>query len=201
MHILRERTMNNTEIFCLPHLDAKARAEVRASYAGETGAVWIYRGILFINYFRGIDELDVFAETHLREEKRHLDLYEAQIHRFRGSFLQFGWMIAGFLVGALPVLLGKNWVYYTIYRVESFVDIHYQNQIESLSIVNPGSPNRENDGYEDCVRLFQDCHAAEIAHRDEALEKMSARPGRVMTLWGDIVEMGSGLAVNLAKLL
>ena len=45
------------------------RAELRASHAGETGAVWIYRGILLVNRFKRDSDIDMFAKHHLATEK------------------------------------------------------------------------------------------------------------------------------------
>lgn len=178
-----------------PPLDAKARKELRASYAGETGAVWIYFGIILISYLKRDSALQLFAEQHLAEEQRHLALFEARIHRFRGSILQAAWMLAGFLIGALPALFGREWVYYTIWSVESFVDKHYRHQI---SLLQPYEFQRE--GYSQCLSMFRDCHAGELAHRDEAMANMKGKPTFLMKGWGKIIALGSRLAVAMARI-
>jgi ubiquinone biosynthesis monooxygenase Coq7 len=47
------------------------RAQLRASHAGETGAVWIYRGILLVNRLKHDPDIKTFAQHHLATEKDH----------------------------------------------------------------------------------------------------------------------------------
>ena len=44
------------------------RGELRASHAGETGAVWIYRGILLVNRLKRDPDIKIFALHHLATE-------------------------------------------------------------------------------------------------------------------------------------
>ena len=186
--------MQHVNLENFPPLDRLARQEMRASYAGETGAVWIYRGILTVNGLSNNRTLSEFARHHLQEESEHLALYEAQIHRFRGSLLQLFWIMAGFITGALPALLGNNWVYFTIYKVESFVDRHYQEQIHLLQ-----TQSKACTGYENCIALFRYCHVGELRHKEEAKACLATSPGIVMRLWGKAIEVGSAIGVMLAR--
>ena len=170
------------------------RAELRASHAGETGAVWIYRGILLVNRFKRDSDIDMFAKHHLATEKDHLIQFENLIHRFRGSALLFIWIFAGFMMGAFSMLLGKNWVYYTIYQVESFVDVHYRQQINALSKL-------EFLDKTNIIKMMEACNADEQAHRDEALKEMKSQPHFMMRIWGKLVGTGSHCAVVVARLL
>ena len=169
-------------------------AELRASHAGETGAVGIYRGILLVNRFKRDAEIDTFAKHHLATEKDHLIQFENLIHRFRGSALLILWMFAGFMMGVMSMLLGKNWVYYTIYKVESFVDVHYRQQIDALSKLE----FLEKD---EIISMMKMCNLDEQSHRDEALNGMTNKPGLAMRIWGNLVGTGSQYAVAVAKLL
>jgi len=177
-------------------LPSYAKAELRASHAGEAGAVWIYRGVLVGNWlamWRKPDtDLVTFARHHLETEKQHLGEFENRIHWFRGSVFLLLWLIAGFITGLIPALLGKNWVYYTIFKVESFVDQHYSNQIALLSQGN-------SEAEKDLTTLFKACNQDEVAHKNEALNAMTRKPSRAMSLWGKLVEYGSGVAVAIAK--
>jgi ubiquinone biosynthesis monooxygenase Coq7 len=170
------------------------RAELRASHAGETGAVWIYRGILLVNRLKRDSDIDMFAKHHLATEKEHLSQFEHLIHRFRGSALLSIWIFAGFMMGVFSALLGKNWVYYTIYKVESFVDVHYQQQISALSKL-------EFIDKLEIISMMKVCNADEQAHRDEALNAMSGKPSLIMRIWGKLVGTGSHCAVVVAKLI
>ena len=182
------RTLHNTRYA------SSIRAELRASHAGETGAVWIYRGILLVNRFKRDSEIETFAKHHLATEKDHLIQFENLIHRFRGSVLLLIWIFAGFMMGALSMMLGRNWVYYTIYTVESFVDVHYRQQINALSKLQFVDKT-------DIIKMMKRCNVDEQAHRDEALIAINSEPHLMMRVWGKLVETGSHCAVVVAKLL
>ena len=172
--------------------------ELRASHAGETGAVFIYRGALaahaLLKPFRSkstYNALHAFATQHLKTEQSHVALFEEDLPNFRGSFLLIFWMIAGFLTGFIPALLGANWFYYTIYCVERFVDEHYESQCADLATLGAQ--------YHDVVTTFTQCQQEEQHHRDEALDAMTRKPNRAMKVWGAMVDIGSKLAVSVAK--
>ena len=97
--------------------------ELRCSHAGETGAVWIYRGILAA---RPTGALLEFAREHLQTERQHLCMFDDLSVCYRRSLMLPLWRLAGFLTGFLPSLAGKNAVFATIEAVERFVDLHYQ---------------------------------------------------------------------------
>jgi ubiquinone biosynthesis monooxygenase Coq7 len=170
------------------------RAQLRASHAGETGAVWIYRGILLVNRLKPDPDIKTFAQHHLATEKNHLIQFENIIHQFRGSALLFMWMLAGFTMGVLSAVLGRNWVYFTIYKVESFVDLHYRQQIKALS---------EHEFYckAEIITMMQACNADEQAHKDEAFNAINGEPTLAMQVWGSLVSGGSSCAVKIAKLI
>jgi ubiquinone biosynthesis monooxygenase Coq7 len=79
-----------------------------------------------VNRLKHDPDIKTFAQDHLATEKEHLIQFENIIHRFRGSALACIWMFAGFTMSVLSTVLGRNWVYYTIYKVGAFVDVHYR---------------------------------------------------------------------------
>lgn len=175
-------------------LSSLSKSELRASHAGETGAIWIYRGILTVNWLIMNKDVKKFAQQHLHTEKQHLDGFEEIIHHFRGSLLLFFWALAGFITGFLPALLGKNYVFYTIYCVESFVDNHYRIQLERLRIdTHPVMVS--------FMKNMENYHADECNHKQEALRLMTIKPTRLMKWWGVLIGKGSAGAVALAKIL
>ena len=104
-------------------------ADLRTDHAGETGAVMIYRGILAITRDAGVRH---FAQAHLATETEHLAKIEPLLAPRQRSRLLPLWRIAGWLTGALPACIGPRAVYATIEAVETFVDQHYAEQIESM---------------------------------------------------------------------
>ncbi len=164
--------------------------ELRSDHAGETGAVWIYRGIRTVARWRKDAELLAFAQRHGDTEIEHLRLVEAWLGRQHQSRLLSAWRLAGWLTGALPALAGRRAVYATIAAVESFVDQHYQQQIDHL---------RLRGGPDGLLPLLLRCQADEQHHRDEAAALAAVKPGWAMRLWCALVGHGSAVAVVLAR--
>jgi demethoxyubiquinone hydroxylase (CLK1/Coq7/Cat5 family)/predicted DCC family thiol-disulfide oxidoreductase YuxK len=161
--------------------------ELRSDHAGETGAVWIYRGILACTRDPALTE---FAARHLETESEHLRLIEGVLSPRDRSWLLPAWRAAGFVTGALPALTGRNATFATIQAVETFVDRHYHAQIDRL---DPAGPHAE------LRALLERCRLDECAHRDDAASRLGASPGPVLRLWTGLVGRGSAAAVVLAR--
>lgn len=159
---------------------------LRSDHAGETGAVFIYRGVLSVTRD---DAVLCFARQHLVTERRHLALMDQLVPPQRRSRLLPVWKVAGWMTGALPALFGPTAVFRTIQAVETFVDEHYSRQIEALI---------EQPRYRQLRELLEDCRRDEVAHRDDAANRLpEARwVGRV---WSRMVGQGSRLGVALAS--
>ena len=131
----------------------------RTNHAGETGAIFIYKGILLVSRDKNIID---FSKKHLSTESKHLQLIESILHKKDRSKLTILWKFAGFLTGLIPALLGKKFVYATIFYVESFVERHYQDQIDLLA------GNKKFKSLSIFIKNLQD---DEVDHKDEALIK------------------------------
>ena len=189
----------------LPTADLQARAarplpptliaDLRTDHAGESGAVMIYRGILAATRDAGVRH---FAQAHLATESRHLADIEPLPSRRQRSRLPL-WRAAGWLTGALPALVGPRAVYATVEAVETFVDQHYAEQIESIDQQDPG---RMHPPLQALRTLLEACRSDEVAHRDEAasLFVMGGRhPSLALRLWVGCVGTGSRLAVKVCR--
>jgi ubiquinone biosynthesis monooxygenase Coq7 len=164
--------------------------ELRSDHAGETGAVYIYRGITAVAHWREDAELLAFAHQHGDTEAEHLRLMEDWLPAERRSRLLVPWRMAGWLTGALPALFGRRAVYGTIAAVETFVDVHYQQQIDHL---------RQHGGPEGLLPLLLQCQADEQHHRDEAAGLTGPHKPWLLRLWCAVVGSGSAAAVVLAR--
>ena len=190
----------------VPAVPADLMPELRTDHAGETGAVWIYRGVLA---FSRDPALRDFAKRHLVTEQDHLRLVCELVPPRQRSWLLVPWRIAGFMTGALPALFGPRAVYGTIAAVETFVDRHYEEQIRALD----GRPE-----YAALRDLLLRCQADECHHRDEAkalslsaggpaalaaggsaTANPAARPGLLLRAWCAVVGWGSETAVKVAR--
>ena len=167
--------------------------ELRSDHAGETGAVFIYRGIAAVAARRADAELLAFAQRHGATEAEHLRLIEGWLAPSRRSRLLGPWRLAGWLTGALPALAGPRAVHATIAAVETFVDRHYQQQIDHL---------QRHGGPEGLLPLLLRCQADEQHHRDEARAAV-AQTGTItpwwLRAWCRLVGAGSAAAVVLAR--
>ena len=162
------------------HLSSAAIAELRSNQAGETGAVYIYEGILAASRSLGLRH---FAHEHLQTERIHLAaLNQLTPKRFRSKFLPI-WRAAGWTLGAFSALVSDDFTYATIRAVETFVVQHYQQQLDMFP-----TPIRD---------LLQQFCNDEAEHRDEAdraIDSLSRYP-----IWERLVGAGSSCAVRLAR--
>lgn len=161
--------------------------DLRSDHAGETGAVWIYRRILAVSRSPDVKK---FAERHLETEQRHLAIMEDLLKEVDRSRLLGLWRVMGFITGAVPGVLGRRATFATIAAVETFVDQHYQEQVDRLI---------EHPELDDLRRVLIECQSDEIDHRDEALSLGAANPNPILQFWCALVGWGSANAVVLAK--
>ena len=184
---IRPQMQGIAKAFEAPRVTADLVGDLRSDQAGETGAVWIYRGLLAVSRDAGVRE---FAQRHLVTEQSHLDKINAVLPWPQRSRLLPGWRVAGFATGALPALFGPRAVYATIAAVETFVDKHYQHQIDKL---------QNQPEHAKLLGLLRECQQDECEHRDEALSLQSQPPGLILRAWCKLVGGGSSAAVALAR--
>ncbi len=172
------------------------RSDLRSDHAGESGAVMIYRGILAVTRDAGVSH---FAQRHLATEAAHLAQIESLLAPQHRSRLLPLWRVAGWLTGALPAWFGPRAVYATIEAVETFVDQHYAEQIESIDRHDPG---HSRPPWQALRALLQACRSDEIAHRDEAAALLAVGggpPSLALRAWAGAVGAGSRVAVKICR--
>jgi hypothetical protein len=67
--------------------------EIRSDHAGETGAIWFYRGVLAVT--RDAEVRD-FAERHIETEMKHLELLEGWLVEPERTSLLSRWKVGGY---------------------------------------------------------------------------------------------------------
>ena len=174
------------------HVPAGLRGELRSDHAGETGAVWIYYGVLAVSRDAAVR---AFARRHLATELEHLRLVTPLLPWPQRSRLLVPWRLAGFLTGALPALAGPRAVFATIAAVETFVDRHYQQQLDRIDVM----PAAEQAVVAPLRALLARCQADECEHRDEATALGGGAPGPLLRAWCSAVSAGSEMAVTVAR--
>lgn len=161
--------------------------DLRSDQAGETGAVWIYRGMLSAARDPVVRS---FAERHLSTEAEHLRLIDGLLPRRARSRLLPLWRLAGWITGALPAALGAQAAFATVQAVETFVDRHYQDQLDRLDAAGGDAELRA---------LLAGCQADERHHRDEGAQLAGANRPAWLRAWCRLVGFGSASAVALAR--
>ena len=99
------------------------------------------------------------------------------------------WKFFGFLTGFIPSILGRNFIYTTIFYVETFVEKHYQEQINMLDNSKQSKKLK---------KIIEDLMNDEIDHKDDAKKKIK-KLTILNKAWGHLITHGSNLAVNVSK--
>lgn len=162
-------------------------ADLRSDHAGEWGAVNIYSGILAVTRDAAVR---AFAATHRDTERAHRDFFDRWLPGRHHSRLLPVWKAAGWLLGALSALLGKRAIYRTVAAVETFVEQHYHDQIETMQ----GDPALAAL----TAKLRQFCEE-EVEHRDDADDRLGRPASSFALLWSRLVGSGSSLGVAIAR--
>ena len=179
--------MNSYHLPTLAELSPSLVAELRSDHAGETGAVYIYKGILAGTKLASLRE---FAAEHLRTEQRHLDFFDSWLRPQDKSVFIILWRLAGWCLGFISALAGPNAVFASIDVVERFVVQHYQQQIATL---------QAHSQWPEVAAVLQSFMHDEAAHREDAANRAEPQAGPILQLWLFMVEHGSALAVAVAR--
>eukprot|EP00438_Fugacium_kawagutii_P011890 Skav219171 [mRNA] locus=scaffold648:365333:367505:- [translate_table: standard] len=150
---------------------------MRSNWAGETGAVAIYRGChgALEHVGCGRAQLQNFVEEHVASEEAHLKAMESLVsqpsERSWMPATAFGWAL-GYLSTRLR---GAHGMYITTEAVESFVEEHYGDQIERLDRELQFGERQPTEPYRALLDILRAACADEVAHKEDAAKrKMTA---------------------------
>jgi ubiquinone biosynthesis monooxygenase Coq7 len=174
--------------------------ELSSNVAGETGAVYIYKGALAAmnlvpNTGSNTDALD-FCQEHMQNEAAHLQLFEAVVHDSKCTVLLPVWRMAGWVLGFVPTLIGgSKGLYVTVEAVETFVEEHYREQIVPL---------KQEGISTELVRLLEYCCEDEVHHKEDAAQKLLGPEQKEFHAWwakpwAVVVRTGSRIAAEVAR--
>ncbi|CAJ1946358.1 unnamed protein product [Cylindrotheca closterium] len=171
--------------------------ELSSNFAGETGAVHIYKGALAALSIRPInDDVLEFCQSHMANEASHLQMFEYIVPDGKRTKLLPIWRLAGFTLGFFPTLLGgSRALYVTVEAVETFVEEHFQDQIVPL---------KKQNACPDLVKLLESCCEDEVHHKEDAARRLlnQDNPGIDafwVQPWTSLVRGGSALAAEIAR--
>lgn len=188
--------------------------EMSSNMAGETGAVWIYKGALAACRMRrsSMDlKVSGFAQRHIQAEQQHLDVITATVDAGKFTRILPIWRLAGYMLGFLPTFIGKGpWLYHTVEAVESFVEGHYGAQIDYIKQKWPhveklGRPE-DRAHTSELLRFLSWACEDEVEHKEDARRSLlqihgmkEEDDGIVVKVWKKIVGVGSWSAAEVAK--
>ena len=167
--------------------------EMSSNMAGETGAVCIYDGAAAALRLRANVDPEVlrFVEEHREAEQAHLDLFAALLPAHKHTRLLPMWRLAGFALGFLPACIGDRYLFKTVEAVETFVEVHYHEQI---------NPLREHGRCPQLVELLEHCCADEVHHKEDAAARSGGgETGYAEYVWMAVVKLGSAAAAEVAR--
>ena len=159
---------------------------IRVDQAGEYGAKRIYEGQLAV--LRGTSAEPALQAMLGQEEKHLADFNEIMADRgVRPTALEPVWHAAGFALGAVTALMGKEAAMACTVAVEEVIGEHYAEQASQLG-----------DDEKALRKKIADFRKDELHHRDEALAANAERAPGYPLLKGAI-KGGTRLAIWLSK--
>ena len=171
----------------------KSRLEetIRVDHAGEHGATSIYKGTLDILNLFGDKETITIIENMAEGEKKHVKEFNRLIKErsIRPTALLPFWKIAGYSLGALSAIHGKNAIMACTEAVEEVIDKHYLDQIEELE---------KTDGEESLLNSIREFHAEEVEHEMIAREEMD-ESSTLINIFKDVVKIGCKAAIKISE--
>ena len=102
------------------------------------------------------------------------------------------WRVLGFSLGFFSAVFGHRFFCVTIQAVETFVEKHYQEQIEYLYT--------HSISY-DLLKVLEICCEEEVEHQNDAELKKGKINNYIENFWSRVVGSGSSLAVSISKLI
>ncbi|KAH8980823.1 COQ7 protein [Lactarius hatsudake] len=166
-------------------------AALRVDQAGEVAANYIYAGQFAV--LRRDPAAGALIQDMWNQEKKHLTVMnklQAQ-HQVRPTALWEVAKVAGFGLGAVTALMGKEAAMACTEAVETVIGEHYDDQLRDLQ----GSTHPSLVLLRDVIREFRD---DELEHLDTAVEHNSQRAPAHAFL-GSVVGLGCKVAIELCK--
>jgi len=166
---------------------------IRVDQAGEVAANTIYQGQLFV---LGRDpKVGPVIQEMWNQEKKHLRVMnslQAQ-HRIRPTLLWDVARVAGFGLGAVTALMGKEAAMACTEAVETAIGEHYNDQLKELESFPDDHPSIPL--LRQVIEEFRD---EELEHLDTAIDHDSQK-APAHALWTAVIGKGCDLAIEACK--
>tara|TARA_X000000950_G_scaffold264100_1_gene336986 strand:- start:267 stop:785 length:519 start_codon:yes stop_codon:yes gene_type:complete len=160
---------------------------IRVNHAGEFGAQRIYSGQI---KFTKDKKLKKTLQEIANQEEVHLKFFEEMMiqKRVRPTLMYPIWDIAGFSLGAITSVLGKDYVMACTEAVESVIVDHYRNQLDKIS-------NLDEEKLKKNIEKFL---KEEDGHREFGSENIENEDIK-LTVFKNIIENITSLAIKVSQ--
>ena len=163
---------------------------LRVDHAGEYGAVAIYRGQQAV-FRRSPATRDMAAQIAQMEaeEQKHLTAFDNMLvaREVRPTALAPIWQAAGYGLGVVTALMGEKAAHACTEAVETVIEQHYAEQIESTKDSDP-----------DLSAVFTEFREDELHHKDIALDG-GAKDAAGYGILSRVITAGCKAAIEITK--
>ena len=171
----------------------KARIEeiIRVDHAGEHGATSIYKGTLDVLNLLGDKKTIPIIEEMAEGEKKHVREFNRLIKErsIRPTALLPIWKLAGYSLGALSAVYGKNAIMACTEAVEEVIDKHYSEQIDELD---------KSGQEESLLNSLKEFHADEVEHEMIAKKELDGT-STALNIFKNLVKIGCKGAIKVSE--
>ncbi|ETW85558.1 hypothetical protein HETIRDRAFT_432275 [Heterobasidion irregulare TC 32-1] len=176
-----------------PSQRSTLNAALRVDQAGEVAANYIYQGQLAV--LRRDRRTAAVIQDMWEQEKKHLAVMnKLQVqHRVRPTVLWEVAKVAGFGLGAVTALMGKEAAMACTEAVETVIGEHYDDQLKEMAEFTTEHPSLSL--LKDIIGEFRD---DELEHLDTAIEHDSQR-APAHALLSSVIGTGCKIAIEFCK--
>ena len=171
----------------------KARIEeiIRVDHAGEHGATSIYKGTLDVLNLLGDKKTIPIIEEMAEGEKKHVREFNRLIKErsIRPTALLPIWKLAGYSLGALSAVYGKNAIMACTEAVEEVIDKHYSEQIDELD---------KSGQEESLLNSLKEFHADEVEHEMIAKKELD-ETSTALNIFKNLIKIGCKGAIKVSE--
>ena len=171
--------------------EARIEEIIRVDHAGEHGATSIYKGTLDILNLLGDKETIPIIEEMAEGEKKHVGEFNRLIKErsIRPTALLPIWKLAGYSLGALSAVYGKNAIMACTEAVEEVIDKHYSEQIDELD---------KSGQEESLLNSLKEFHADEVEHEMIAKKELD-ETSTALNIFKNLIKIGCKGAIKVSE--
>ena len=171
--------------------EARIEEIIRVDHAGEHGATSIYKGTLDVLNLLGDKETIPIIEEMAEGEKKHVREFNRLIKErsIRPTALLPIWKLAGYSLGALSAVYGKNAIMACTEAVEEVIDKHYSDQIDELD---------KSGQEENLLNSLKEFHADEVEHEMIAKKELD-ETSTALNIFKNLVKIGCKGAIKVSE--